>query len=109
MPRSVTYTFKYVEKCNMCGSDSRKHKVMGKRLNQAQGKNAMHKVGITTTVMQCTDCNLIYTNPMPVPASISDHYGVPPEEYWNADFFTTDEKEFAPEIKTLSTLMKINP
>ena len=34
----------------MCGSSTDLHKILGKRLNESQGKNPKNKVGITTTV-----------------------------------------------------------
>ena len=75
-----TYSFHSVENCNMCGSSS--FKILGKRLNSAQGKDPYNKTGITTTIVKCKSCDLIYSNPLPIPASIQDHYNIPPEEYW---------------------------
>jgi 2-polyprenyl-3-methyl-5-hydroxy-6-metoxy-1,4-benzoquinol methylase len=109
MPGSITYTFEAIEKCNMCGSDGKTHRVLGKRLNQPQGRKPKGKIGISTTVMQCTTCSLIYANPMPIPANIQDHYGVAPEEYWTESYFEDDPLLFGRELDKLKTLMKIEP
>lgn len=105
----IKYTFIYIEKCNMCGSDTKDHIVMGKRLNRSQGRNPKKKAGITTTIMKCTDCGLIYSNPMPIPNDIQDHYGLPPESYWVPEYFKISDNEFSNEISKLRTLMEIKP
>jgi 2-polyprenyl-3-methyl-5-hydroxy-6-metoxy-1,4-benzoquinol methylase len=89
----------------MCGSKSDSHKILGKRLNCSQGKNPRNKVGITTTIIKCTNCGLIYSNPQPVPFNIQDHYGVPPESYWQEIYFTHKENYFLYEIERLKKLM----
>ena len=42
-----TYLFKNIDFCNMCGADKSKFKILGKRLNQSQGKTPKNKIGIT--------------------------------------------------------------
>ncbi|WP_299352545.1 class I SAM-dependent methyltransferase [Mucilaginibacter sp.] len=101
----MKYSFKYITCCNLCGSSSNAHKVIGKRLNQSQGKNPRKKIGITTSIIKCTNCNLIYSNPQPVPDDIQDHYGLPPENYWIDDYFTFNENYFKAEIEILRTLI----
>src|ERR1043165_3068726 len=84
----LRYHFHPVLHCNMCDSGPSRHKILGKRLNCSQGKAPWKKSGITTTIMKCRDCSLIFSNPQPIPSDIQDHYGVPPEEYWqNSDIF----------------------
>ncbi len=100
------YTFSYIRECNMCGSDARTHKVLGKRLNRSQGKNPRNKIGITTTVVKCNECGLVYSNPQPTPYSIQDHYGVPPEEYWEKNYFTVSSEYFKKEIETVKSLYR---
>jgi SAM-dependent methyltransferase len=79
---------------------------MGRRLNTAQGLRPKTRVGISTTVVKCLDCGLIYSDPLPIPENIEDHYGVPPEDYWHEEYFETrsfDEsrlKQLAPHAKT---------
>jgi len=99
------YSFKDIDRCNMCGSDSTNHKILGKRLNKSQGKNPRRKIGITTTIVKCSKCGLIYANPQPIPNSISDHYNVPPEEYWKESYFEFNPDYFKQEIETLRRLL----
>jgi 2-polyprenyl-3-methyl-5-hydroxy-6-metoxy-1,4-benzoquinol methylase len=89
----------------MCGSDVSAHRILGKRLNNLQGKNPRKKTGITTTVAKCNTCGLIYSNPQPVPENIHDHYGVPPESYWTDNYFLPNDSYFLSEITTLKKLM----
>ncbi|MFN8310901.1 MAG: class I SAM-dependent methyltransferase [Chitinophagales bacterium] len=107
--KSISYHFKVIETCNMCGSPTSGHRIMGRRLNGSQGRNPKKKVGITTTVMKCTDCGLIYSNPQPIPLNIQDHYGVPPEKYWKESYFVVDPNYFKEEIDRLRTLIEIKP
>lgn len=102
---SVKYRFDTIEQCNMCGSPSATHKVLGKRLNKSQGKNPKKKTGITTTIVKCTSCSLIYSNPQPIPESLQDHYGLPPENYWTPEYFKINENYFATEIVQLKKLI----
>lgn len=89
----------------MCGSPTVGHKVLGKRLNASQGINPGRKIGVTTTVVRCNSCGLIYSNPQPVPASLQDHYGVPPDEYWRPEYFNVGDTYFQSEINRLKSLM----
>lgn len=109
MKKQVRYTFNTIETCNLCLSKTSNHKILGKRLNQSQGKNPKRKTGITTTIAQCTTCGLIYSNPQPVPYDIQDHYGVPPEDYWKESYFEVNENYFKGEIAKLEKLMTITP
>lgn len=105
--QQLNYKFISIEHCNMCGSPADKHKVLGKRLNQSQGRNPRNKIGITTTICKCSTCGLIFSNPMPVPFDLQDHYGVQPEKYWTQNYFLIDEHYFNDEIARLKKLMKI--
>lgn len=105
MNKQKRYYFNHIDNCNMCGSNSDKHKILGKRLNGSQRKNPKNKIGITTTIVKCTNCGLIYSNPQPVPFDIQDHYGVPPESYWKEDYFTVSDNYFQVEIERLKTLL----
>ncbi len=105
MTTQKRYFFNHIESCNMCGSPTATHQVLGKRLNGSQGKNPKEKIGIATTVVKCTDCGLIYSNPQPVPFDIQDHYGVPPESYWIESYFTTNDNYFKGEIERLRQLL----
>lgn len=105
MAQDLKYTFRFIETCNMCGSQTYAHQILGKRLNQSQGKNPKHKNGITTTVAKCANCHLVYSNPQPVPNNLQDHYGVPPESYWKQEYFDINEDYFKAEIKQLKSLI----
>lgn len=107
MNKQKRYYFNHIEQCNICGSSTENHKVLGKRLNKSQGKNPKNKTGISTTIVKCTNCELIYSNPQPVPFDIQDHYGVPPEDYWKEDYFIVKDDYFKTEIETLKKLMDI--
>ncbi|MFN8262496.1 MAG: class I SAM-dependent methyltransferase [Chitinophagales bacterium] len=107
--KNIRYNFTPIEQCIMCGESVATHKVLGKRMNQSQGKNPKNKVGITTSVLQCSKCHLIYSNPLPVPFDIQDHYGVPPESYWKESYFVIDEKYCQKEMDHLKQLMDIKP
>ena len=89
----------------MCGSKTDTHKILGKRLNQSQGKNPKNKIGITITVAKCSKCGLVYSNPQPVPIDLQDHYGVPPENYWKNNYFSIDDNYFKGEIDRLKKLI----
>jgi ubiquinone/menaquinone biosynthesis C-methylase UbiE len=89
----------------MCGSKTDTHKILGKRLNASQGKNPKNKIGITTTIVKCTNCGLNYSNPQPVPFDIQDHYGVPPESYWKENYFKITDNYFQGEIERLKKLI----
>ena len=101
---TLNYSFKYIENCNLCGYDSSQFKVLGKRLNKSQGKKPKSKVGITTTIVKCRNCGLVFSNPMPIPSSIQDHYGVPPESYWKDSYFKVDDAYFLGQINEFRSL-----
>jgi len=105
MKKQLRYYFNTVDKCNMCDSTIETHKILGKRLNQSQGRRAKNKIGISTTVVKCSDCGLIYSNPQPIPFDMQDHYGVPPEQYWKGSYFRIDENYFRYEIERLRKLI----
>lgn len=89
----------------MCGSSKENFKTLGRRLNCSQGFNPKNKVGILTTVVKCKKCSLIFSNPIPIPLDINEHYDIPPENYWKDDYFTIDETYFNAEIKIAKELI----
>ncbi len=105
----VTYTFKDVTRCNMCGAAASSFRLLGRRLNRSQGLRPSRKTGITVSVVKCRNCGLIFSNPMPVPQSLQDHYGVPPENYWKEEYFTNTNDYFAAEIDRLRRLKHLSP
>ena len=102
----MQYTFKDIEQCNMCDAPVEKAKVLGRRMNRSQGIRPNKKTGISTTVMQCQACKLIFSNPLPIPATMSQHYGTPAEEYWKASYFEPDPNYYKEPIDTFFSLHK---
>jgi len=102
----VEYRFKAITKCPFC--DNTDFNILGKRLNHSQGLNPHKKTGITTTVVKCKRCGLIFPNPLPVPKNISDHYGVPPEQYWKPDYFNVNENHLNGFINWMNNVQPID-
>lgn len=103
------YYFYSVQHCNMCGDVSDRHTILGQRLNRSQGFRPRTKTGVSTTIQRCTQCGLIYANPQPIPFDLQDHYGVPPEDYWQEQYFQYDPTYFSQELATLRGLMTMKP
>lgn len=102
--RRLRYEFIPVHECEMCGS--RRHKVLGLRVNRSQGRSPRKVSGIAVSVKQCEDCSLIFSDPRPVPADISDHYGIPPESYWtHPAAWEVSDSYFAREIAEAKALL----
>ena len=97
--KRTRYFFEEVTHCEMCGEDTKNHKVLGQRLNTSQGRRPKKKSGISVSVKKCTNCQLIYSSPQPIPFDIQDHYGIPPEEYWVPEYFDLSPGYFLPQIK----------
>lgn len=100
-----TYHFRTVTECNMCGEPAENARVLGTRLDRSQGTRPRSRTGIAVSVCRCRSCGLIFPQPMPVPESIEDHYGVPPESYWASSYFTHDPTYFAPQIADAKRLL----
>lgn len=100
-----TYHFEEINKCEMCGDNTNNHKIIGQRLNKSQGFDPKNKHGIAVSILKFTKCNLIYTNPQPIPIDIQEHYGIPPESYWKAEQFNYDPNYFSGQIKAAKELL----
>lgn len=96
--KELKYIFKEVEECNLCLNQTVGNKILGQRLNKSQGFNPKIKTGISVSVVKCSKCSLIYSNPQPIPVDIQDHYGVPPENYWKDEYFVNDPNYFSRQI-----------
>lgn len=101
----MNYSFTDVRFCEMCGSPSDSHKILGIRLNKSQGLKPKKKTGIAVTIQKCSNCKLIYSNPLPIPSDIQDHYGTPPENYWKPEYFEWTPNYFSYQIKEASELL----
>ena len=100
----MRYKFDWVSNCEMCDDKTENHKIIGQRLNTSQGLHPKSKIGISVSVQKCSNCGLLYSNPQPVPFDIGDHYGVPPESYWNSTYFTWEASYFRDQIETFKRL-----
>lgn len=80
-------------------------KILGRRLNQSQGRNPRRKTGIAVTVVKCMHCGLKFPNPLPIPLDIAEHYGIDPEKYWTGIYLHVNEDSFAPLINRLQKLL----
>jgi len=99
------YSFKEISVCEMCGDQTANHKVLGQRLNKSQGYRPKAKTGISVSVVKCTNCGLIYSNPQPIPFDLQDHYGTPPEEYWKEEYFVWQPTYFSSQIEEAKKLL----
>ncbi len=98
-----TYNFTNPAACNICGSTE--YRILGRRLKGSQGRNPRKKTGAATTIVSCRICGLIYCFPMPLPANIQDHYGLPPEEYWDEKKLGADYMLHQPELERLKKVI----
>jgi ubiquinone/menaquinone biosynthesis C-methylase UbiE len=93
----------------MCNQSSVHNKIIGLRLNRSQGLQPLKAPGLATTIIKCSQCGLIYSNPLPIPLNIEDHYGIPPEEYWTPDAFKLEPSYFSGEITQAKELLHFYP
>lgn len=84
----------------MCGA--RGATTLGLRLNRHQGIRPRRKHGVATTIVRCSSCGLVYSDPRPVPGTLEQHYDLPPEEYWSAaahaNYLEQPEDHFSEQI-----------
>lgn len=105
--KDITYRLVTPEKCNMCHSPVSESKMLGRRLNSSQGLSPKKKPGFSVSVMRCNNCGLIYPSPLPIPSSIDDHYGVPPESYWTDAFLTVEDDYYSGNIRLIEKTLDI--
>lgn len=103
----MRYSFEPRPACLMCGSDHRR--LLGLRLNCTTGTAPRAAEGIGVPIKQCDDCGLIYPDPLPIPASIADHYGTPPEDYWGEEYLMAGTALYADEIVIAKELLNFTP
>jgi len=106
--RSMRYEFRPVTACNMCGSAD--FSMLGLRLSASQGLDPRHAEGVAVPVKRCRSCGLIFADPQPIPSELTDHYGLPPEDYWaDASHWTWSPDYFATEIAEAKQLLDFRP
>lgn len=88
----LKYIFRNISNCNMCGAPSKSFKVIGKRQNKSQGTSPKKNIAITTTIIKCKNCGLIFSNPLPIPIEIGQHYNILPEEYFSNNYLLKNEE-----------------
>jgi SAM-dependent methyltransferase len=108
MPREAfRYDFTTVAYCDMCHGTS--FKLLGIRLSTSQGFTPRLAEGIGVPVKRCRACGLIFSDPQPAPEELADHYGVPPEEYWQSAEFKWSPDYLSTEILTTKRLLPFVP
>jgi SAM-dependent methyltransferase len=95
---ATSLELRWAQACEMCGRDVSDARVLGRRLSTRQGLLPRKAVGLATTIQRCRGCGLIFSNPMPLPADLGDHYDVQPSEYWADAIATREEGYFAEQI-----------
>src|SRR5688572_15330980 len=104
----MRYEFRPIAACNMCGSAD--FKLLGMRLSASQGFNPAKAEGIAVPVKRCRSCGLIFADPLPVPDSLDDHYGLPAESYWsNESHWHWTPAYFYKEIEDAKQLLDFKP
>jgi len=103
----MKYSFIPIDSCNLCGAKETQFKVLGKRLNKPLGFRPKNKTGITTTIVKCKNCGLIFSNPLPIPEDLQDHYAVSSEEYYKNHDFLVDEANYNCLLAWLKRLMDL--
>jgi len=93
----------------MCEAMPDRFNLLGLRLNQSQGKKPKAASGIAVSVKQCGECGLIFADPLPIPESMADHYGLPPESYWTTNSFEVETGYFAREVAEAKRLINFQP
>lgn len=101
----VEYNFLEVHHCNFCGADQSSFVSLGKRLDQAHGRSPKKLKGKSTNIQKCSNCELIFSNPLPIPKEFDDHYGVDPKSYWPSSYFEIDSAYFSTELSELKTIL----
>lgn len=101
----LRYSFEEIYTCEMCGDATDAHIILGQRLNKSQGLNPKRKTGISVSVKKCSNCQLIYASPQPIPFDIQDHYNIPPEDYWKPADFEWTPNYFKKQIKIVKQLL----
>jgi SAM-dependent methyltransferase len=85
---AILYEFKPQPTCNMCGSA--KSKVLGLRLDKRQGFRPRSISGVSVSVKKCTSCDLVYADPLPIPARVESHYDMDPAVYFDDELEHVD-------------------
>ncbi len=103
--RRSAYHFIRQAACPMCGADLSRCTMHGLRLNRSQDLNPRRKPGIAVSILRCRICGLLFPDPVPVPDQLEDHYGMPPETYWQGAMLDPEPGTFRREIEAAKRLL----
>ncbi|MBS2034770.1 class I SAM-dependent methyltransferase [bacterium] len=105
------YFFETQTHCDMCGHSTEKASVIGHRASRTTGFFPRRARGVIVPVLRCNNCGLYFSDPMPVPMDISQHYGVDPVDYWpeSLNYFVEDPGYFSGEIAVAKRLLNFQP
>jgi SAM-dependent methyltransferase len=93
----------------MCGAPPEAFRLLGMRMNRSQGLRPKTADGIAVSVKKCRVCELVFADPQPIPVSLDDHYGIPPEDYWTGARFDIEDGYFATETADAKRLLQDRP
>jgi SAM-dependent methyltransferase len=95
----------------MCGCSTEKASVVGHRASRTTGFFPRNARGVIVPICRCGECGLLYSDPMPIPMDISQHYGVDPVDYWpeSLNYFVEDPNYFGGEVAVAKRLLPFQP
>lgn len=89
MSEQSGYEFIRRDRCPACKSQDHQN-FWGRRASQRGGLFPWRQASMDLPVFRCGKCALTYSNPLPIPLSMSQHYGMDPENYWPEQYFQLD-------------------
>ena len=104
-----TYDFRRVDHCAMCATSISSSRILGLRLDRSVGLNPRNKSGMAITIHRCNVCDLIYSNPEPKPAALTDHYDIPVDSYWNEEQLSQSIEIHSRHLNKCKTLLGFYP
>lgn len=84
------YSLHTFTQCQLCGAAASQFRLLGKRLDRAQGWFPDKLAGDTTNIVRCAHCGLICCQPMPIPVQLDQHYDIDPQDYWKEQVIQTE-------------------
>ena len=100
------YRFRVAGDCMMCGAPPHRQLVLGRRLDRSQGWRPRRVRGKATTVVRCRRCGLVFTDPMPLPIELADHYSMDPVDYFGEERSSAESEGFETEIEEARAAVK---
>ncbi len=99
------YRFRVAGDCIMCGAPPHRQLVLGRRLDRSQGWRPRRVRGKATTVVRCRGCGLVFTDPLPLPIELADHYSMDPVDYFGEERSSAESGGFETEIEEARELL----